>query len=354
MKILVIGPRGISGHEGGVEKFAEEFVKRTGKHHDISVLCLSRSETGAPGRVEQIVLQPSALLKTDKARYIVEGLRQLASRDFDRVFIMGMNFAILVIPFKLMFWRKPQIVVRSGSIDYKLAKWGRLMRMVMRFAEISMRSADAVIAVAPSIKRHLDTQGIDAVLIRNGLNKGAESQARQPREGGPIVAVGRVTQQKNYGVLVEASRNLGKEGPVVSIIGGADLSQEHDTLRARAAQDGHDRIVFEGALKRDEVLKRLQGAALYVNCSIHEGMSNAVLEAIQQRTPILLSDIEANRDLDLPDHFYFKPDDPAMLADRIRHAIAEPQRHLDTVIARVNDALELSEPVEAVLAASAR
>jgi glycosyltransferase involved in cell wall biosynthesis len=88
-----------------------------------------------------------------------------------------------------------------------------------------------------------------------------------------------------------------------------------------------------------------------------------VLEAIQQRTPILLSDIEANRDLDLPDRFYFQPDDPAMLAERIGQVLADPQHYLvdpamfddwDAVVDRINDVLQLDAAAEPGLFASTR
>jgi len=60
-------------------------------------------------------------------------------------------------------------------------------------------------------------------------------------------------------------------------------------------------------------------------------MSNAVLEAIQQGSPIILSDIEANRDLDLPDAQYFDPRSPSDLSARIEQALAVPS---DFVVAR--------------------
>jgi glycosyltransferase involved in cell wall biosynthesis len=60
-------------------------------------------------------------------------------------------------------------------------------------------------------------------------------------------------------------------------------------------------------------------------------MSNAVLEAIQQGSPIVLSDIEANRDLGLPDALYFDPRSPSNLAARIEQALAAPS---DFVVAR--------------------
>jgi glycosyltransferase involved in cell wall biosynthesis len=57
-------------------------------------------------------------------------------------------------------------------------------------------------------------------------------------------------------------------------------------------------------------------------------MSNSVLEAVQQGTPILLSDISANRDLGLPDSFYFDPGSPTELSEKIAQALETPSDFL--------------------------
>ena len=39
-RILIIGPRGVFGYEGGIEKFTDEFLPRTLKHADATILCV--------------------------------------------------------------------------------------------------------------------------------------------------------------------------------------------------------------------------------------------------------------------------------------------------------------------------
>jgi glycosyltransferase involved in cell wall biosynthesis len=156
------------------------------------------------------------------------------------------------------------------------------------------------------------------------LPTGAPGTNLSPPSEDYILTVGRVTAQKNYRLLIEAAQLLRDRSVRISIIGGADLSDEDARLRSLVVQSGCDNVAFVGVLDRARVLERLGAAALYVNCSVHEGMSNSVLEAIQQGTPILLSDIEANRDLGLPEAFYFDPTSPADLARRIESALGHP------------------------------
>lgn len=319
--ILVIGARGICGFEGGVEKFAEEFVRRVARRCRTTVLCLSAQKPDGADDVELILAPRSNFMHTDKIFYYMTAAWICLTRRFDHVMLLGINSAMLLLVLRLTFWRRAQVVVRSGSIDYILDKWGFVSKLYFRLAERLLRFADLVVAVAPSIQRHLVGRGIRSVLIRNGLTFGSEPRPVADREPRHVVAVGRVTAQKNYRQLVEAARLLRDRDISVTIIGGADLSGEDADLKALVNRGAIANVTFAGAMARDRVFDRLAAASLFVNCSLHEGMSNSVLEAVQQGTPVLLSDIEANRDLDLPESFYFDPRSPAELAARIESAL---------------------------------
>src|SRR5690606_9692038 len=65
-----------------------------------------------------------------------------------------------------------------------------------------------------------------------------------------------------------------------------------------------------------------------INASIHEGSSNAVLEAIGASCSILLSDIPENRDFGLAPNAYFDPNDPTSIADALARALAEPSAYV--------------------------
>lgn len=321
-RILIVGPRGLFGCEGGIEKFTDSFVPRTLKHADIDVLTIIPPDRPLPEGLKAINVPRSKKFKTDKAMYLLYALSRHATQKYDHVFIFGTNFAVLVPFLRMMFWRRAKIHLRSGSVDHVLSKWGPVVRKLLVVTEGFCRYADTVIAVAPSIQTHLSTLGIKAHLIRNGVDKPEGGPPKAERKPNTLVAVGRVTVQKNYKVLIGAAQILGARSPDITIIGGADLSDEAQALKSMIRPQ--DRITFTGALKREEVFSHLLTHALYINCSIHEGMSNAVLEAVQQGIPVILSDIDANRDLALDGRFYFDPENPQALADKILEALAEP------------------------------
>ncbi|ANL30138.1 glycosyltransferase family 1 protein (plasmid) [Rhizobium phaseoli] len=318
-KMLVVGARGIAGHEGGVEKFAEEFCKRASQIIDVEATCLKHDDR-AHSSVRVHVTGTFGFGKTDKILYYMKAAWLCLTGRYDYIFLLGINSAALGLIARLNPRRRPQIAVRSGSIDYHLPKWGRLAKLYFRFSETTMRFADHVIAVSPSIQRHLGRKAIAATLVRNGITKDKVEFETQ-RIG--ALAVGRITSQKNYSVLVEAASVLGSTP--VTIVGGPDKTNEFDVLSSDIARRGLVNLRMEGALERKEVYDRLRQAAVFVNCSIHEGMSNSVLEAIQHGAPVLLSDIDANRDLQLPDIHYFDPTNGTQLADLIEKALVDPE-----------------------------
>ena len=67
-----------------------------------------------------------------------------------------------------------------------------------------------------------------------------------------------------------------------------------------------ERTVLAGKFARSAMAPLYRGAKVYINASLHEGSSNAVLEAIAAGCPILLSDIPENRDFGLPAKNYFR------------------------------------------------
>jgi glycosyltransferase involved in cell wall biosynthesis len=298
---------------------------------DVSVLCLVKPENHLPSGLEVIFVPQFKYFRTDKALYLIYALFFHAMQRFDHIFIFGTNFSILVPLLKAVFWRRAKIHLRSGSVDHEFAKWSGPMRIFMRLSERMCRFADTIIAVSPNIKRHLSNLNIEATLVRNGLDRRLDKQSLGVRRQRSVLAVGRITTPKNYALLIEASQLMGASGPDITIIGGADPSDEAQRLKALLRLKPLAKVHFIGAMERSFVIQRFDLNGLYVNCSTNEGMSNAVLEAIQQGIPLILSDIESNRDLGLRDHFYFDPHDAQALAQKIEDALLRPEDYVAPV-----------------------
>ena len=100
------------------------------------------------------------------------------------------------------------------------------------------------------------------------------------------ITVGRLTQQKGYGILVDAFHRIvsscGKN-PVLVIVGDGE---ERDALQRQVLERGLDRsVIFTGP--RDDVYSLLSAADGYVLSSLWEGGPLVVLEAMAAGLPVV-------------------------------------------------------------------
>lgn len=137
-------------------------------------------------------------------------------------------------------------------------------------------------------------------VVHNGIEwtpspldkKAAREALGLPADKFLFAAIGRMKAQKNYAFLLNAFART-REG--VLVIAGDGALQP--SLVAQAAELGvSDRIIFLGALGRAAVRNLLAAADAFVQSSLYEGQSNAVLEAMHQGLPIIVSDIPEQRE----------------------------------------------------------
>lgn len=335
-KILVIGSRGLPDVEGGAEKNAEcLFPLIASAGIDVTLMGLSKNISSASYKGVKLVPAPtSRFLKTDKILYYVYGLFYALKVRPDIVHFQGLGAAIFLFIYKML---GVKTVVRYGSADYVVGKWGAIARLGFRFSEWQLRFADAIVAVGPALASRLADAGVrDRVhIIANAVDLPVKNGPPPDLPDRPyVLGVGRLTEQKNFHGLIDGYNRFRDEteSPVELLIaGGVDNAGYEQQLKAMASPA----VRFVGRIPRSKLGHFYAGAAVYVNSSIHEGNSNAVLEAISWGAPVLLSDIPENRDFGLDDKHYFDPDDAASLDNALRRVfddreafIVSPDRFL--------------------------
>ena len=329
---MVVGARGIPDVEGGAEKNAEMlFPLVVAAGYRVVLLGLEGVLKKDSYRGVELRSVPNRrILKTDKIFYYLSAIRIARTIRPEIVHLQGLGASLFLWAYKLMGAR---VVVRYGSADYIVSKWGVIGRIGFQLAEFQTRYADAVIAVAPALAERLEGNGIvnNVHVIANALDEVPEAAVLPPpgewEDGVPFVlVVGRVTAQKNIHAIVEGFRLFREKTKTryrLLIAGGLDDQSYVDTLRSSLDQD----VVLLGRCKRSRLEGLYRRCALFVNGSMHEGCSNAVLEAISRDCPIILSGIAENRDFGLDEQLYFDPEDPRSVADTMAAALADPKRY---------------------------
>ena len=355
--IFVVGARGVPDVEGGCEKNAEMlFPLVVAAGYRVTLVGLEGNIKSDEYKGVRLLKAPhSRLLKTDKLLCYVAAIFMAARLRPRIVHFQGLGSALFLWAYKLM---GAKAVVRYGSADYIVAKWGLLGRLGFLLGELQLRFADAIIAVTPALAQRLADRGIrdNVHVIANAVDAvGETALAPSPFAGEDyVLSVGRVTAQKNVANLIRghalfAERTPG--APKLVIAGGLEETSYVSDLQPLITK----RVSLAGRFARSAMAPIYRGAKVYVNASLHEGSSNAVLEAISAGTPILLSDIPENRDFGLPDQFYFDPNSPEAIADAIgrvmansRAFVVDPNRYLtwDAVAARTLDIYRRIAPIK--------
>lgn len=336
VRVLVVGARGIPGAEGGAEKNAEAlFPRMAAAGYDVTLVGLSSHIHGDQYRGVKLRKAPSVrVVKTDKLAYYLYAVWIAFRTRPEVVHLQGLGSALFLVFYRMAGART---IVRYGSADYEVGKWGVIGRTGFRLAEYQLRFASAVVSVAPALSERLKRKriGTPIFLIPNAVDDEVDVSASTTEAasldgldvpfGRPfLLAVCRVTAQKNLEAVIDAYRNFANSRPEYQLViaGGLDELAYVDSLRSRAGPG----VTFLGRVPRDAIPLLLKRCAIYVNLSHHEGSSNATLEAISQGCPIVLSDIAENRNMSLADHFYVDRSDVAAISERFEDAAREPER----------------------------
>jgi glycosyltransferase involved in cell wall biosynthesis len=136
-------------------------------------------------------------------------------------------------------------------------------------------------------------------IIPNGVDlERFRPPAQRPQEPFRFLFVGRLNEQKNVGLLLEAVAELARtvRRPFrLSIVGDGPL---RGALRERAALLELDGLVdWVTWLPREQMPAIYRSAHCVVNPSHYEGMPNVVLEAMACAVPVIVSDVAGNRDV---------------------------------------------------------
>lgn len=204
----------------------------------------------------------------------------------------------------------------------------------------SLKAVGAVISVSKAVDQSLDSKAAryraKRRVINNALPPRIEAHiaglalSRAGARRRVAVASGRLAGQKNYPALLRAAVRMPDVD--IEIIGAGP---DEDALTALAAELGvAGRVSFLGFLKREDALKRLSEGDVFVQPSLFEGHSLALIEAAKLGLPLVVSDAPVQIEgITAADGarcgVAVGLHDDAALAYEILRLLDEPDRHAD-------------------------
>lgn len=195
--------------------------------------------------------------------------------------------------------RLTNVPVRIVSHRVPCYTYSRAMRPLDRLSAVVGNYTD-VVAVSGSVAR--SCAGYPRRLkerthvVYNGLKdwprstlgkRDARARLGLPVDAALVVAVGRLAEQKNYPVLIDAMRDT----PEHLVLAVAGEGPDRQAIEQQIETNGlAGRVILMGSIPREDIPHLLAAADVFVQPSLFEGQSNALLEALHAGLPCLVSD----------------------------------------------------------------
>lgn len=331
MKVFVTGTRGVPDIPGGVEKHCQELYPLiAGKGHEVILstrkpYVVNRQHDWQRVKLIHTFAPKSKSLEAIVHTFISVFKARLANPDIVHIHAVGPG---LLVPLaRLMGLR---VVVTNHGPDYEREKWGRAAKAMLRLGEtLGCRLASEVIVISRVIANIVKTRcNRGSNLIYNGVALPIKSERTDYLKeigvyrGEYILAVSRFVPEKGLDLLIRAFQSMNSEYKLV-IAGDADHETPYSrNLRNLSAQD--KRIVLTGYISGEHLNQVYSHARLFVLPSYHEGLPIALLEAMSYGLSVLVSDIPANREIELSKEKYFNCGDVKDLEKKMKILIEKP------------------------------
>ena len=345
MIVCVLGLRGVPRVMGGVETHCENLyplLKKLRRNDSFTIIGRKAYLADPVSEYQGIRIVSLAHARGRHFETITNALYGVLYARFvthaQLLHLHGIGPALISPLAKLLGMK---IIVTYHSKNYEHAKWNWFGRSALHVGELcSVLFGDEIIAVSRSLAMDLKRRFPQAANKIHFIPNGADHLLRlTPELGGApdilskydlvrgryIVTVGRLVPEKGFHDLIQAFKSAANVGCKLVIVGDSEHQNAYsNSLLAEASAS----IVFTGLLRANALQRILQGASLFVLPSYNEGLPIAALEAAVAGTPVLLSDIQPNRDLNLRPENYFKVGDVEQLRYRLAqdHAIYKVAR----------------------------
>ncbi len=221
--------------------------------------------------------------------------------------------------------------------DYERKKWNGLAKMILKLGEKwGVKFSHQLIVISRDIfQRVREKFGREGVIIPNGVVVTERVQENgvlkhfELDQGKYFLAVGRFVPEKGFTELLESFQHLSSMGYSrwnrwkLVFVGDSDHEDKFSRDFKRKSQAVPD-VVLTGFQSGKTLQELYSHAGHFVLPSYHEGLPIVLLEALSYGSSCLVSDIPANREIDLEEERYFKPGNVVQMARKLKRFIGRP------------------------------
>lgn len=293
---------------GGIERHVARLASRLDRRRfQPLIICLERSGQAAQwietGDVPVIELHKRP---RNDLRLVFRLARVLRDERIDVVHSHNWGTLVETSVARRLAGTPVHVHAERGTVLGELEPRGlrsRLRALAMRWA---VGRASAVVSNAEAVARRAAAAArlpLERItVIPNGLDEpeafgpdAAKEMRRRlaiPEDAVVIGSVGRLAAVKNFASAIEAVSRLPESMKQIHLLLVGDGPERAKLEELASQRHVADRIHFAG--RHDDVLPLLAAMDVYLNCSLSEGMSQSLVEAMSLGLPLVATDVGDN------------------------------------------------------------
>jgi glycosyltransferase involved in cell wall biosynthesis len=340
LRILILGnaaPNRIGGAEIQTRRLADAFC-HSGQSVTIAGYAMpNQPEEAVPWRSVNVRVRGET--RTRRAISFALALSRLLLRQrnsFDLIYsrVIGESILVAAALKFLGIIRQPMIV--SSACAGESGDAAALANLPGRASIVRLinRTCNAINILSPQIEKELGDLGLRRdrfTYIPNGVSVStyALSGQRDYDKQRTFLYVGRLSRQKRVDLLLLALSRLEGRGcpPLLHLVGDGPEKRELLSLAGRLGIS--DRVVFHGIIDPEEVPCHYSRHAIFILSSRDEGQPNALLEAMANGMPVIVTASGGAEYLvDETVGFTCPPDDPDAICLAMSRMLEMPAEQL--------------------------
>jgi len=292
------------GVGGGVENYVDNLAVRLAKSgHD--VFAYTRHNYSDRTKKEyqgvKLINLPSIPTKNfDTITHTFLAVIDVMFKPADIIHFHSIGPSLLIWLPKI-FKRHTAIIATFQSQCYQHQKWGWFAKRFLKLGERMLCVfADAIIVPSKILRRYTKLNyNKDTVYIPNGININRERADNLIKQWGLvkgeyILAVSRLVRHKGIHYLINAYQGMRTDKKLV--IAGAGAFTDDYVAELKKLAGDNNKIIFTGNQSGIALAQLYANAYGFVQPSESEGLSIALLEAMSYGLPIIVSDINENKE----------------------------------------------------------
>jgi glycosyltransferase involved in cell wall biosynthesis len=334
-RLAFVGMRGLPPDlpgAGGGERETDAKTRRLAERgYDVTVYCRDSYIKDPPAEYEGVklvglpVLSTSAGLETLSHTFLAT-LHAIFNNTADVINLHGMGNGLFLPLVKI--GRKKSIVYMDG-IDWERPKWGKFARTLLKYGAASaMRWADYVyvdnVASQQEFAQIFDREPavitLGADLWDDPGHEALEPLGLEPQNY--ILFVGMLRPDKGVHMLVEAYRELKTDIPLVIVGENPDDPAYVQNLKDRSSSQ----VKFLGYRYGEEARQLFANCLIYVQPSVMEGNSPALMSAMACGRCVVVNGIDQNRETIGDAGIAFQAGDTDDLRKQLENLISDTER----------------------------